>query len=207
VDEGAGDGDATPHAAGEAARIQVERLVELDKFESLVDAGVDLIVGHALLDELVGNVVADGEGVEERAFLKDHAGAGAQGKQQLFTHGCDLLAEEQDASLVRAQQSIDELEQDTLAHAGGAKQNARLTGSNGEADVLKNGRAFETDGDVVKRDDRRRIRGLRGAGILRSGMGGRVSRKSKKMIITEEKTTASMVERPTPSVPPVVLMP
>jgi hypothetical protein len=38
MDEGAGDGDATPHAAGEAAGKEREGLVELDKFERLVDA-------------------------------------------------------------------------------------------------------------------------------------------------------------------------
>jgi hypothetical protein len=49
-----------------------------------VDAAVDFVVGDALLDELVGDVVADGERVEERALLEDHAGAGAQGEELLL---------------------------------------------------------------------------------------------------------------------------
>ena len=187
-----------------------------------MDARVDFIIGHALLDELVGDVVADGEGIEKRTLLEDHAGAGAQGKQPLFAHGGDLLAEEQNAALVGAQQAIDQLEQDALADSGGAEQDARLTRRNGQADVQKNRRAIKTQAHILEGDNRRGIRGLRGSGILRIGIGGgrrldhmggkRVSntwviRKSQKMIITEENTTASMVERPTPSVPPVVFIP
>ena len=56
-------------------------LLEADEAERLADAAVDFIVGNVLLDELVGDVVADGERIEERALLKDHADAGAQGKE------------------------------------------------------------------------------------------------------------------------------
>ena len=133
VDEGAGDGDAPPHAAGEAGRKKGKGLFEADESERLADAGVDFVVGDAFLDQLVGDVVADGEGIEERALLKDHAGAGAQGEELLLGHGGDFFAEELDASLVGAEQSVDELEQDAFAHAGGAEQNARLPGRHREA--------------------------------------------------------------------------
>jgi hypothetical protein len=69
-------------------------------------------------------------------------------------HVGDLFAEEQDAALVGAQQAVGQLEQDALAHAGGAEQNARLSRRNGEADVFEHRRAVEGDGDVAKDDDR-----------------------------------------------------
>ena len=50
------------------------------------------------LHELVANVVADGERVEERALLEDHAGAGAQLEKLFLVHGRDFLAEEEDAA-------------------------------------------------------------------------------------------------------------
>ena len=65
-----------------------------------------------------------------------------------------LLAEEQDAALVRAQQAVGELEQDALAHAGWSEQDAGLPRRYREADVLKDWRAVEGDGDVAKGDNR-----------------------------------------------------
>ena len=99
---------------------------------------------------MVGDVVADGERVEERALLKDHASAGAQGEKLLLGHVGDLFAKEQNAALIGAQEAVGELEQDALSHTGGAEQDAGLTGGNGEADVFQNGRAVEGDGDIAK---------------------------------------------------------
>ena len=113
---------------------EVEGLLQLDKAQGIADAEVDFVVGNALLNQLVGDVVADGERIEERALLEDHAGAGAQGKELLLGHVGDLFAEEQDAALIGAQQAVGELEQDALAHAGRAEQDAGLSGRDGEAD-------------------------------------------------------------------------
>src|ERR1700735_5178358 len=57
ADEGAGDGHATPHSAGKAVGEKIEGLVELDKCKRLVDAAVTLVLGHALLNQLVGDIV------------------------------------------------------------------------------------------------------------------------------------------------------
>ena len=81
---------------------------------------VNFSVGNLLLNQLVGDVVADGERIEERALLEDHADACAQGEELLLGHVGDLFAEEQDAALIGAQQAVDQLEQDALADAGGA---------------------------------------------------------------------------------------
>ena len=71
------------HAAGEAGGVKREGLFEADEAEDFAHAAVDLVVGDAFSDELVGHVVAHGERIEERALLKDHAGAGAEGKERV----------------------------------------------------------------------------------------------------------------------------
>ena len=73
----------------------MEGFFQADKAERLADAAVDLLIGHALLDQLVGDIVAHREGIEERAFLEDHSGAGAQGEELLLGHEGDVFAEEQ----------------------------------------------------------------------------------------------------------------
>ena len=80
IDEGAGDGDAALHASGEAGGKEGEGLLEADEGEGFVDAGVDFVVGDEFLNQLIADIVADGEGVKESAFLEDHADAGAQGE-------------------------------------------------------------------------------------------------------------------------------
>ena len=57
---------------------------------------------------------------------------------------------------IGAEQSVDQLEQDALAHAGRAEQNARLARRDGEGDVLQDRRPVEGDGDVAK--DHNRLR-------------------------------------------------
>ena len=96
------------------------------KEQDLADAGIDFVVGDFFLDELVGDVVADGEGVKERAFLKDHADAGAQGEELFLGHCGDFFAEELDAALVRAEKSVGQFEENAFADAGGAEQDARF---------------------------------------------------------------------------------
>ena len=199
ADEGAGDGDATPHAAGEAGGKERDGFLKADKAERLVDAAVDFFIGNAFLDELVGDIIADGEGVEECAFLKDHAGTGAEGKELLLWHAGDFLAEEMDGAMVGAEEAVDEFEEDAFSDAGGAEQDAGFGGGDGEGDVVKDGRAVKGDRDVAQVDDRRRggfrIRGFgRGCGgvVHQLNMASRswVMRKSTKMMSTEAVTTA-----------------
>jgi hypothetical protein len=69
------------------------------------------------------------------------------------------LTEEADTSLVRPEQTVGELEQNTLAYTGGAEEDARLSGRQGEGDVAENRRACEGDGDIAEGYDRNLIRG------------------------------------------------
>ena len=79
--------------------IEIESLFKTDKAERLVNAAVDLLIGYALLDQLVGDIVAHGERIEERAFLEDHSGASAQGEELLFGHVRRCLRRKADAAL------------------------------------------------------------------------------------------------------------
>ena len=130
-----------------------------------------------------GDIVADGERIEERTLLEDHAGAGAQGEKLLLGHEGDLLAEEQNAALIGTQQAVGEFQQNALAHPGGTEKDARFARRDRETDVVEHRRAVE--------------------GLVLSGVGEsgglihrkRVSsiwvrRKSVKMMSTEAVTTA-----------------
>ena len=114
------------------------------------------------------------------------------------------------------EKSEDEFEQDAFAHAGGPQKmrvsagaTEKLTfsttcGPSKPTATLCNA----TTGACLRR---RRWQFGHGNGSV-THVGNRVSRtcvmrKSTKMMSTEEFTTAEIVERPTPSVPPVVLIP
>ena len=119
------------------------------------------------------------------------------------------------------QQAVGELQQHRLAAAGGAEQDQRLPALHGKGDVLEHRFGLEADGDVAEFDDRSRIV-LRvegcgaGAGdgfahgrpqLPKMPIMARVTSRSTMMMKTEEMTTAWVVARPTPWVPPVVFMP
>jgi hypothetical protein len=64
VDQRTSDCDATPHAAREAAWIKAERLFKAHESQGFVDASVDFVIIYPLLNELVCDVVADGQRIE-----------------------------------------------------------------------------------------------------------------------------------------------
>lgn len=64
-DDGAGDGDAATHSAGEFGGELLDCVFERYELERFDDAAVDLLFGDVIFVEAVGDVVADGEGVEE----------------------------------------------------------------------------------------------------------------------------------------------
>ena len=74
-DDGAGDGDAAPHASGEFGRELLDGVFELDELERFDHAVVSLFFRDAIFVEAVGDVVFNGEGVEEGGLLEDHADA------------------------------------------------------------------------------------------------------------------------------------
>ena len=151
---------------------------------------------------------------------------GAQRVEVALGHGGDLLAEDADGAGVGFEQAVGEFEQHRLAAAGGAKDDEGLAAIDGERDVLQHGLDVEGDGDVFEFDHGEFDHGSLVAGRADgcgagSGDGcghgrvqlpkipimARVTSRSTTMIKTEETTTAWVVARPTPWVPPVVFMP
>ena len=119
-----------------------------------MDSLVDLFVGHAFLNELISYVIADGERVEQCAFLKDHADSCAHGEELLFRHRGDFIAEKPNAAGVGVQQSVGQLEQHALTHAGRSQQNSRFSRGDLEGDIAQNWWSIKRDGNVLKRQDR-----------------------------------------------------
>jgi hypothetical protein len=128
-------------------------MFELDEAESLCDAALDFVFGNMIFGEAVAYVVADGEGVKERAFLKDGADAGAEGEEVALLHLADVFPEEGDAACVGLEESVGELEEDAFSDTSGAEDDAVFSAVDAEGDVVEHGLAVEADGDVVEDDD------------------------------------------------------
>jgi hypothetical protein len=93
-DDGAGDGDAASHSAGELGRKLRDRLLEFNESEGLDDSLVCLFFGDVLFVEAIGHVVFYGEGIEECRLLKDHADTFAQLEEIGFPHLGDVFAKD-----------------------------------------------------------------------------------------------------------------
>ena len=179
---------------------------------------MDLVFGDFVFVEAVGDVVFDIEGVEQGAFLEDHADVGAHGEDFALGHGGKLATEDGDLAGVGVEETVGELHEGAFATAGGAEDDAGFAAGDGEGNVGEDFVGFEADGDMVEGDDGCAFgevvdeAGGNGEG---GGHGYRpkmpimnwVTRKSQRMMRTEETTTAWVVARPTPRVPPVVVSP
>ncbi len=81
-----------------------------------------------------------------------------------FAHGRDLVAEDEYASPVRADQSVCQLEQHAFAAAGGPQQQAGFAMLYLKRDVLQDIIPVKGDGDVVKDDGQLALFWLKAAG-------------------------------------------
>jgi len=152
-DDGAGDGDAAAHSSGEFGGDFIDGVFEGDELERFDDAAVNLLLGDAVFVEAVGDVVTDGEGVEESRLLEDHADAAAEFEEVDFGHRGDVVAEDVDGSGVGLEEAVYELHEDGFAAACGAEDDAGFAALDGEGDVLEDGFNVEDDGDIVYDDD------------------------------------------------------
>ncbi len=154
-DDGAGDGDAAAHATGKLVRKFFDGVFELDKSQTLEDTAIDVFLIIPLFEHAIGDIVADGERVEQGTLLEDHADVAAQIEERFLGEIVDIKAEELDPSRIGLDEAIGELEQDAFSASGRAEDDDHLSGAGLEADVDQNRMAVEADGDMFKRDDGR----------------------------------------------------
>ena len=101
---------------------------ESDEAEHFLDARIHLLVRPVqFLGQLVADVLADGQRVEERAFLEHHAEIGAHPHELLLAHLVHALAVDPDHALVRLQQAENQLQDGGLARAAGAQEDLRVS--------------------------------------------------------------------------------
>ena len=100
----------------------------------------------------VGDVLAHGEGIEERALLEDHADPAAQVEQVLFLHLGDVVAEDPDAAAVRLEQAERQFQDGALAGAGHAQQHLGFAVTQQEGNAVEHDVLVEGDGHVVEDD-------------------------------------------------------
>ena len=105
------DRDAAALAARELRRHPIDVLRQADEPEHLLDTPVDLVQRHVgLLVQLVADVLADGQRVEQRAFLEHHPEIGAHRIISRFGQLIDALAVHPDDAAVGAQETDDDLQ-------------------------------------------------------------------------------------------------
>src|ERR1700743_2551075 len=106
IDNRAGNGNAPTHASGKLGGEFVECVFELDEAQSLDDTLVYFFFRQVLFHKPVSGVVANGERIEERAFLENDANARAQLEQLLLRHSADFFSKNKDAARVWAHEAI-----------------------------------------------------------------------------------------------------
>ena len=168
--------------------------------------------------EAVGDVVFDVEGVEERALLKDHADVGAELEHLALRawreSGLPKMRISPESGVSRPLASF----MMTLLPTPAGPRMMRISPWRTVKEMsLRTGSRSKRDGDVRELDDwgcrargpdgRGRVRELAMRYLPKMPIMSLVTRKSKRMMSTEQTTTAWVVERPTPWVPPVVRRP
>ena len=88
-----------------------------------------------LVQQRIGHVLFDGHGIEQRAFLKQHADLAADFEQLPLAHGREILAEDEDLAGIGPHQAQRGLQQHGLAAAGRAQNHARFALAGLERDV------------------------------------------------------------------------
>src|SRR5262245_50954742 len=92
-------------------------MLQLHKPKHFANSRLDLVFIRAILAKAIGDVVRDGHGVKQRAFLKDKADLSSKVQKVLFGHGRDLLAEYLDIAFGWPQQTRRKLERECLPAA------------------------------------------------------------------------------------------
>ena len=125
--ERARDADALAHAARQLGRHQLVRAGHAHQGQEAVDAVADLAQRHPrVLAERIGDVLEDGERVEERGALKHETGALANREHGFLPHPLDPHTEQRNLTPIGPDESVRDPEEDRLAGTAAAQQDHRL---------------------------------------------------------------------------------
>src|SRR4029077_8775586 len=116
--QGAGDGHALLHAAGESLGVDIGKFGQANRVQETVDRLFALRLGDAVDFHTVSDVIGDREPGKRSVFLKNHA--------SVFSGMSDGLAVDQYLAAGWLVQAGDHAQQRGLATAGRAKQHAEL---------------------------------------------------------------------------------
>jgi hypothetical protein len=177
-DEGTSDSDTTTHTAGEFGRKHVAGVAEFDEAEDFVHAGSDFVFVNAIFVKAVGDIFADGEGVEQCAFLEDETDLAARREQFGLGQAGDVLAENTDAAGIGAKESGSKLEQKSLTGAGLAEKDYGFAFLSGEGDTAKNFTFLKAKADIGEFDGSVADCGE----SCRQAAGGEIHERSEKLI-------------------------
>src|SRR5262245_60772557 len=154
--DGTGDRDAAALAPGERGGHLVDVLGEPDEAEHFFDALVDLGDRHVgFLVELVTDVLADGQRIEQRPFLEDHAKVVAHWHHLLLVQLIDALAVDPHHTRVGLQQAADDLQRRRFSRSARAQDDLGVALDHREAEVPQDHFLVERQLHVIEDDDRR----------------------------------------------------
>jgi hypothetical protein len=142
--------------------------VEFDDFEGFLDAAFDFGgVFDAGFDEGEGDVLGDGEAIEEGGVLEEVADAAAEGGELAFGESAEGGAVELDGAGVGMEETDDVFEQDAFAFAGGADEDEGFAPADIEVDTLEDFLGIEAFVEAADLNERGR------SGLRRWGCGHR----------------------------------
>ena len=128
------------------------------------------------------------------AFLERHPETLAEAIELDRSHAAEVLAVDDDVTSVGLQQADDVLERHAFARSGAADDHDRLASLDVDREVAQHLPPSERLRQVLQRDGR----------IVLHQNRTFVRKKSDSRMMSDALTTASVVERPTPSAPPLV---
>src|SRR4029453_19302408 len=132
-DEGAGDRDALPLAAGEVGGLEGGAWGEADPFERLVGASVPLGGGDAGVEQPVGDVLPRRGMFGQEELLKDEADLpGPQPRELAVAKARRVDATDPDRAAPRPLERPDHVQERGLARPGGPDDRHQLAPPNGE---------------------------------------------------------------------------
>jgi hypothetical protein len=128
-------------------------VIEFDKFENFLDARLDLFFREAVFGQAKSDILADGERIEEGAFLKNKSDAAAKIVKIPFGGVRDTKAKNVNFTAIRTHETDSEFKSESLASAGFAKEDEGFAVLSGERDAAEDVALGKAKMNVVKVDD------------------------------------------------------